>query len=79
MLRSDERLDIRGGFINGPDEEKVPQAIRCVRRAVMCTTCYLENGLHIKRGAECRTLKTVGSMQNMVYNQHRARIEIREG
>jgi hypothetical protein len=32
VLWSDERFDIRGGFINDPDEENVPQAVRCVRR-----------------------------------------------
>jgi hypothetical protein len=27
VLRSDEEFDIRGGFINGADEEEVPQAV----------------------------------------------------
>jgi hypothetical protein len=39
VLWSDERFDIRGSFINDPDEEKVPQAVLGVRRAIMCTTC----------------------------------------
>ena len=37
MRRSDEGFDIRGGFINGTDEEEVPEAVRCVRHVVMCT------------------------------------------
>jgi hypothetical protein len=38
VLRSDEGFNIRGGFINGTDEEEVPQAVWCVRHAVMWTT-----------------------------------------
>lgn len=61
MLRSDERFDIRGGLINGTDEEKVPETVRWVRHAVVCTRGM--NSLHVERGAQCRTLVAVSSRQ----------------
>ena len=55
VLRGDEGFDIRGGFINGTDEEEVPQTVRCVRHAVMCTAYSTTSRLclHVERGAEC--------------------------
>jgi hypothetical protein len=38
MRRSDEGFDVRGGFINGTDEEEVPEAVKWVTYVVMCTT-----------------------------------------
>jgi hypothetical protein len=36
VLRCDEGLNVRGGFIKGTDEEEVPEAVQGIRHAVMC-------------------------------------------
>ena len=50
MLRGDEGLDIRGGFINSTDEEEVPQAVThqtrsCERRMTGGLTRRARSGM----------------------------------
>lgn len=77
MLRSDERFDICGGLINGTDEEEVPETVRCVRHAVMCTRRM--TSLHVERGAQCRTLVAVRSRQGKAPSSTQSDVERSEG
>jgi hypothetical protein len=41
VLGSNQRFNVRGGFINDTDEEKVPNTVRALD-AVMCSTYNMD-------------------------------------
>lgn len=48
MLGSNQRFDVRGGFINDTDEEKIPDTVRA-SDAVMCSTYNMDKLTHKAR------------------------------
>ena len=51
MFRSKERFNIRGGFINDADEEKVPETVRSIKRGHVRDVRLA--CLHIKGRTDC--------------------------
>ncbi len=65
VFRIEERFDICGSLINDTDEEEIPETVCGASDAVICTTCNERTSLHIRRGAECRTLVAMCSERGM--------------